>query len=341
MMMRAFSLAPVTCTRADYSTHNGHIIYIRLGKKVVRSKFKVSEKNRRKDSSSFLITLLSTTKCATTRKKAFSGVSLHKQIEQINMSSWYSAFESATEALNKIGDTIADELPSFEAASEALNKIPTLDTASEALSGISTKALNNEFVSKLTLRSDELVREHELLDAQEKRKELVREYLSEILPWETKDESKEILVEQCKEAILNLSRDKASFETPFALENGQMFNPDNYTEVTFENSSDEADAEEGNDNEHNKDVGDSTIEMTPEQKLEKMLPLPLLLEHFDIDTHVGLIERLLKVDEDLVYMHSMLSGMLGGLWKRLLNILHLHLLTYFLLNPFLFLMKFC
>jgi len=48
-------------------------------------------------------------------------------------------------------------------------------------------------------------------------------------------------------------------------------------------------------------------------------PLPTLLADFDLDTHVGLIQRLLKVDPKLVEMHSRLSS--GGqreliFWKN-------------------------
>ncbi len=246
------------------------------------------------------------------------------------MSSWFSTFESATEALNNIGEKLGEELPSFETASEAFNKIGDNlgDLQSKVKDAIPTVAVDNDLINKITLRSDELLREHELLDAQEKRKELVKEYLSELLPWETKDESKEILVEQCQEAILKLSQEKESFETPFMLEKGEMFNPDYYTEVNFENMNEVADDEKTDsspsaeadaadatadatrDQKKEVDVGDS---MTPEQKLEKMQPLPLLLEHFDIDTHVGLIERVLKEDENLVHMHSLLSGELNYL----------------------------
>lgn len=182
-------------------------------------------------------------------------------------------------------------LPSFEAAAEALNKIggelgELTNKVQDAL------PIDSDLIGKLTLRSDELVKEHELLDAQEKRKELVREYLSEILPWETKDETREILVDECRAAILNLSKEQSTFETPFRLQRGKMFNSTGLSEeeINFENELDPS------------QVDASSL------KLERMQPLPLLLDYFDIDTHVGLIERLLQVDENLVQMHSILSG---------------------------------
>jgi len=317
------------------------------------------------------------------------------------MSSWLPSFNQASEAFAKIGGEL-NELTS-ELTSKVggeLNELSTkvgdinFNELSSKVQGALPINIDNELINKLTLRSDELVREHELLDAQEKRKELVREYLSEILPWETKDESRSVLVEKCREEILKLSLEKGTFETPFLLERGIMFNPsetfdDDYEEEEYDDEEEEYDDEEeevhfehdnsigggnGNENENEdnkeaneaKDANDTTDtldtieikdvqpqaqaqaqgssdEPQPQQeagaetetetkngnknklekddgatnaaiiaasaaKLQKMQPLPLLLEHFDIDTHVGLIERLLKVDENLVHMHSMLSG---------------------------------
>ena len=179
--------------------------------------------------------------------------------------SWLQSLQSATNAITKIGGELSNKVQ------DAL-PVDSVD-----------------LINKLTLRSDELLQEHELIDAQEKRKELVREYLSEILPWETKDESRAILIDKCQEAILNLSTEKVTFETPFLLQKGKIF------------IEDDEETEEGN------QISHEQIEAS-QLKLEKMQPLPFLLDCFDIDTHVGLIERLLKVDKQLVHMHSMLSG---------------------------------
>ena len=43
-------------------------------------------------------------------------------------------------------------------------------------------------------------------------------------------------------------------------------------------------------------------------KLAKLEPLPPLLAEFDLDAHVGLIQKLLKVDDMLVEQQSKLSG---------------------------------
>lgn len=225
-------------------------------------------------------------------------------------------------------------LPSFETATEALNKIggelgELTNKVQDELGGLTNKVqealpIDNELINKLTLRSDELVKEHELLDAQEKRKELVREYLSELLPWETKDETREILVDECRLAILNLSKEQSTFETPFRLQKGKMFNSTGLTEeeVSFEN-----------------EIEPSQIEASA-LKLERMQPLPLLLDYFDIDTHVGLIERLLKVDENLVQIHSMLSGTLPLESINLSRIFHLSSSPMVLFNKRLILFHF-
>ena len=44
------------------------------------------------------------------------------------------------------------------------------------------------------------------------------------------------------------------------------------------------------------------------EKLAKLEPLPKLMQEFDLDAHVGLIDRLLKEDKKLVEMQSELSG---------------------------------
>ena len=44
------------------------------------------------------------------------------------------------------------------------------------------------------------------------------------------------------------------------------------------------------------------------EKLSKLQPLPPLLEEFDLDSHVGLIQKLLKEDPTLVKMQATLSG---------------------------------
>lgn len=184
------------------------------------------------------------------------------------MSSWFSNF-NASEALagklSEISSTVQ------KVSSKVQQSLP----------------LDDDLVKKLTLRSDELLAEHNLIDAEERRKEAVRDYLSSLLPWETKDEAREILVEECREAIQNMASKGDTFTGPFSL-------PDDVKRMFAEDS----DMEEASD--------ESIAEA--DKKLQKMGKLPPLLEDFDLDAHVGLIERLFKVDKNLVKSHSCLQN---------------------------------
>lgn len=176
------------------------------------------------------------------------------------MTSWFSNI-IPTEALEKVR----------QLSSQVQEKLP----------------LDDEFIKKLTLRSDDLQQEHDLIDAQETRKELVRDYLANILPWETKDEARVILVDECRESIEKMSAEGETFTGPFEL-------PDTVERMFSENS--------------------GMIEATEEtrtdasKKLEKMGKLPELLDEFDIYAHVGLIERLFKLDKNLARSHSLLES---------------------------------
>mmetsp|Transcript_14015 Transcript_14015/g.21003 ORF Transcript_14015/g.21003 Transcript_14015/m.21003 type:complete len:348 (+) Transcript_14015:195-1238(+) len=160
-------------------------------------------------------------------------------------------------------------------------------------------SIDPDLIKKLTLQSDELVSERERIDNEELRKEAVRDSLSQILPWETRDAEMEILVDECKEGILGLSSNEETFTGPFVLNGGL---PSGEGE---EEHGDDADAKLA------KDV--SAAEFSAE-KLSKLQPIPELLSDFDLDTHVGLIERVLKEDEQLVEMHKRLSS--GGNRER-------------------------
>jgi hypothetical protein len=113
-------------------------------------------------------------------------------------------------------------------------------------------------------------------------------------PWETRDAEREILVDECKEAILALSSKDSTFFGPYkipALPNTSIQRGD------------------GEDEEHEKEE-----EPGPSQEslknLAKLEPLPPLLAEFDLDAHVGLVQLLLKVDKKLVQKQSTLSGKL-------------------------------
>lgn len=147
---------------------------------------------------------------------------------------------------------------------------------------------NESLLQSLTLTTPALTAERERIDAEEKRKERVRNMLAGMLPWQTRDPERDILVEECKEAILLLSKNKATFFGPYQMPAMDAKTVD--------------DDEEGDEKESTK-PSEETL-----QKLAKLEPLPVLLQNFDLQSHVGLIEKLLKEDPRLVKMQSTLSG---------------------------------
>jgi hypothetical protein len=187
------------------------------------------------------------------------------------MSSWFGNFD-ASNALGKLSEI-----------SSKVQKV-SADVSSKVQKAL---PLDDELVKKLTLRTDDLLAEHDMIDAQETRKEAVRDYLSNLLPWETKDEARDILVEECREAMNKMAEEGQTFTSPFDLPEGEgrMFAEDSGMEEANEESKDEA-----------------------SKRLEKMGSLPQLLDEFDLDAHVGLIERLFKVDKELVRSHSQLES---------------------------------
>lgn len=194
------------------------------------------------------------------------------------------------------------------------------DTLSGLKDKVQSQVVNNidpNLLKKLTLQSDELVSERQRIDEEERRKETVRETLSEILPWETRDEEMEILVEECREVILGLSSCEETFTGPFVLPGGLMSNELGIGEAAAaDDELEEEDQQEDLDRRVAEDLAAAEQSAT---KLSKLQPLPTLLAEFDLDTHVGLIERVLKVDPKLVGAHSRLSS--GGqrevvFWKN-------------------------
>lgn len=183
-------------------------------------------------------------------------------------------------------------------------------TFGDKLNGLKEKVqskvkIDPDLIKKLTLQSDEMVSERQQLDEEERRKEAVRDSLAEILPWETRDAEMEILVDECKEVILGLSPKDDTFTGPFVLAGGLP--------------SEEKDGDDDEEDPDRKAAKDLAAAELSAEKLSKLQPLPILLADFDLDTHVGLIQRLLKVDPKLVEMHSRLSS--GGqreliFWKN-------------------------
>ena len=238
------------------------------------------------------------------------------------MASWFSStLESidASAALNKIS-----ELSSKVDTSGALNKIAEISSkVKESL------PVDDELIGKLTLNSSEMMAERMEMEAQERRKETARNSLTKLLPWETKDEERDILIEECREAILALSTKQETFTLPISPPEGlvlfQTEENDAHEEDSEKEDSDEEDAEkeDSEDAEQIKAEAAARLEQTKVEeaarleqmkveaaaRLEKIKPLPPILDEFDLDAHVGLIERLFKVDKELVKIHSLLTGM--------------------------------
>jgi len=126
----------------------------------------------------------------------------------------------------------------------------------------------NELMNALTLRSPELAAEQERINQEERRKEAVKDALASLLPWDTRNEEHEILVSECKDEIMGLSLKLDTFKGPFGKDNL------------------EAEA----------------------KAIEELEDFPNLLRKFDLDAHVGLIQRLFTTDPNLVEMHSQNSG---------------------------------
>merc|ERR1712232_338567 len=159
--------------------------------------------------------------------------------------------------------------------------------------------------------------------------------LTGMLPWETNDEERDILVEECKEAILSLSANCETFIGPFQLPQMPLVSS-NYSKKashcddnqqleeddTIEGGSDEIDEKEqkveedetGEEQDSNPSTKDKPS-LESLEKLSKLQPLPQLLDDFDLHSHVGLIQRLLKEDPKLVEMQASLSG--GGERERI------------------------
>lgn len=133
---------------------------------------------------------------------------------------------------------------------------------------VPSKGNVNDLFQSLTLRSPELAEEQARITEEEIRKESVKDALASLLPWDTRNEEHEILVAECQEEILALSVDEKTFQEPYGKDNL------------------EAEA----------------------KALQSLEDYPALLRRFDLDAHVGLVQRLFKEDANLVEMHSQFSG---------------------------------
>ncbi|GAX19367.1 hypothetical protein FisN_4Lh345 [Fistulifera solaris] len=154
--------------------------------------------------------------------------------------------------------------------------------------------IDDSLIEKLTLTSPELAEERRQIDNEERAKEACRNSLAGLLPWETRDPDRDILVDECRDAILKLSRDRSTFSGPYPMPKSKISAVDN---------------EQSNESHDNNEPSQESKE-----KLEKLEPLPKHLQNFSLDAHVGLIERLLKEDPNLVKVQMSLSA--GGERER-------------------------
>ena len=170
--------------------------------------------------------------------------------------------------------------------------------------------IDNEMMEKLTLTTPELTAERQRIDQEERRKEEMKDMLAGMLPWETRDPERDILVDECKEAILLLSSEKETFFGPYHMPGKKVKLKE---EKSKEESSEDGSRGDVDDVDVDDDDDDDDEDLKPPsdslEKLAKLEPLPVLLRDFDLNAHVGLINRLLKEDPKLVKMQSTLSGM--------------------------------
>lgn len=228
------------------------------------------------------------------------------------MSSWFNS-AGLTATFNSLSESVAKATESVQ------NAIP--DEYKEGL-------------AKLTLNTEEMIHERQNFREEAQRKEAAQK-LFQILPWETRDAEREILVEECKEAILELSKQEETFFGPYEMPllNVQLEDEDDDDDDESGEVLDIAESEKGSLDSNNEEVsvasaGAATSPVSEghhskppskhrhlmpseesKEKLSKLQPLPPLLEEFDLDAHVGLIQRVLKEDPTLVKMQATLSGM--------------------------------
>ena len=219
----------------------------------------------------------------------------------------------------------------------------TVQNASKAVKDVIPKE-QQELLAKLTLNTDEMKATRQQFGEEAQRKLEAQKRLGQLLPWETSDPDREILVDECKEAILELSKHADTFYGPYEIPmlNVHLEDDDDEEEEEDNDHHQQGEGEDGDGDDDGEggekiaedepatksesgdaDDGDSVDGEKPvrsaasqhfrpsaesKEKLEKLQPLPPLLEDFDLDSHVGLIQRLLKEDPELVQKQAALSG---------------------------------
>jgi len=184
----------------------------------------------------------------------------------------------------------------------------------DALKGFTEKVQNAlpkidpELLGKLTLTTPELTAERQRIDQEERQKEAIRDALSGLLPWETRDPERDILVDECRDAILKLSHDKSTFFGPYPMPSRKVNVGDDDRKGQDDRESEADGSEIRDDGHHESNHHHNSPSAEALEKLAKLEPLPALLRDFNLNAHVGLITRLLKEDPNLVAMQSAHSG---------------------------------
>jgi hypothetical protein len=244
------------------------------------------------------------------------------------MSSW---FDTGLSTLNSLTQNVTESVQNAsKSVQEALPKE------------------HKELLAKLTLNTDEMKATRQQFSEEAQRKAEAQQRLGQLLPWETKDADREILVDECKEAILELSKNLQTFYGPYEIpmlnvhledddddnndneengyegkkdideDDGGLVNNDDDVAAAAEATRDDDGSDDDGGAARGKQVRSAASQhfrpsAESKEKLAKLQPLPPLLEEFDLDSHVGLIQRLLKEDPELVHKQATLSGKLVAL----------------------------
>ena len=205
-----------------------------------------------------------------------------------------------------------------------------LQDLSKGLSAKVQAAVESETFQKLTLSTPELTAQREAFQQEYHHKVAVQGSLAHLYPWETRDLERDILVEECKEAIMGLSAEVDTFFGPYEMPALKVKTDDDEGEKGDDDDIDDGGDEETADKEilvddddenptlgtndsvtraaERKAIKDRMPSEDSLEKLKKLEPLPRLLADFDLLTHVGLIQKMLKIDPKLVQRQSTLSG---------------------------------
>lgn len=188
--------------------------------------------------------------------------------------------------------------------------------------------IDKEMLDKLMLNTDEMKATREQFGEEAARKTAAKGLLAKMLPWDTKDNERDILVDECKEAILALSTNESTFYGPFEMPQLDVNVEDDEDEkkkksVDSDDEEEEEEEEEAVDEEEQEEEKRKRL-LPSEESLEKLAqlePLPPLLQEFDLECHVGLIQLILKEDPKLVEMQSTISGKFVSVVVLLVSVL--------------------